>query len=616
MNVLADGLNNNASVFIVQNNSTKIQRIFDLNIPPNYSYNLLNIRGITPDDIITSLLKGVLKRKLNTGEISITTCDIDLSTLNASQIAFLSSKNLSSTLQVNTVADLSLLNDASLLDGTRIYVSKQKCFFSKDNSSIAALEDRSVVATKSGVGKWVRNLPSPYTWSSQLRWYISYTNGSDDNDGYTSLTPLKTLNEFTKRMAFIAPQPASTFYEVTLQDSLVPAADKFIWYPQIIQNVNAVAGANSRPIINFYGTQTTRRSGTFSATSQTSSTAQATATDNGGVSWASDIDKLVVMTSGANAGYTAWVGKDKTAGVAEVSSWVSWTAFPSASSTVAASAPAIGTYEVKDLTSWACEMNISNSYPAGLAISFYDINFTSPTAAGLTIYANVNRAFIRRCSFTPTTGAPSLIGAFSLLSSLISPGNGSAATPQTMTTTTPNLAFFVGTGSLLRNITFDPTGGITTYSGVLSYGGRIRCTVGTGLGSIQSIQIQGNNGFFDWAALSQADAAIVIRGCRVALQSTGSSIFGSSATASTYGVRIEEAGEFFIGANCNDPTVSGATADIIFEYNNQAIPNPPVAGTPTFPAVAALTTWTNWVNNFGRSVMSYRSGTKLIKALV
>lgn len=96
LNPFADSLNNGASNFIVKNISTKkVINIFGIKIAPGYSYNLMNIEGVTEVDIKVSLLKGVLKRKLNINEISIISTDIDLSTLNDTQLSFLSTNLVS-----------------------------------------------------------------------------------------------------------------------------------------------------------------------------------------------------------------------------------------------------------------------------------------------------------------------------------------------------------------------------------------------------------------------------------------------------------------------------------------------------------------------------------------
>lgn len=91
LNPFADGLNNNYSTFIVKNNSRKTVSVMGVRIAPGANYNLMSLEGVTEEDIKVSLLKGVLKRKLNNGEISILSSDIDLSSDNSSQATFISS---------------------------------------------------------------------------------------------------------------------------------------------------------------------------------------------------------------------------------------------------------------------------------------------------------------------------------------------------------------------------------------------------------------------------------------------------------------------------------------------------------------------------------------------
>lgn len=88
MNPFADGTNN-ASTFLIKNNSRKNITLFGISLKPGYSYNLMDLQGVTENDIKVSLLKGVLKRKLNIGEISILSSDLSLLTNNSTQNQFI-----------------------------------------------------------------------------------------------------------------------------------------------------------------------------------------------------------------------------------------------------------------------------------------------------------------------------------------------------------------------------------------------------------------------------------------------------------------------------------------------------------------------------------------------
>ena len=95
LNPFADGLNNNYSTFIVKNNNArKTVKVMGVNIAPGNSYNLMSLEGVTEADIKVSLLKGVLKRKLSLGEISIIACDLDLETNNLTQSIFLKTNSV------------------------------------------------------------------------------------------------------------------------------------------------------------------------------------------------------------------------------------------------------------------------------------------------------------------------------------------------------------------------------------------------------------------------------------------------------------------------------------------------------------------------------------------
>lgn len=94
MNPFADGINN-ASTFIVKNiNARKTVKVMGVNIAPGNSYNLMSLEGVTESDIKVSLLKGVLKRKINLNELQVTSCDLDLTGFNTTQNTFIVNKSI------------------------------------------------------------------------------------------------------------------------------------------------------------------------------------------------------------------------------------------------------------------------------------------------------------------------------------------------------------------------------------------------------------------------------------------------------------------------------------------------------------------------------------------
>jgi hypothetical protein len=102
---------------------------------------------------------------------------------------------------VSNIISLGKLNDSALNSGISIYVQSLKDEFILDKSSHALVDGITVIATLSGVGRWVRRInPSPQ-WSYQNTWYIDPSNilANDENDGYTVSTPLKTIAEFGRR---------------------------------------------------------------------------------------------------------------------------------------------------------------------------------------------------------------------------------------------------------------------------------------------------------------------------------------------------------------------------------------------------------------------------------
>lgn len=146
------------------------------------------------------------------------------------------------------------------------------------------------------------------------------------------------------------------------------------WTPTFVGPAPAVAVFNQRGTILFRGVQTVSRAGTLTAATQTTTSAQASAAD-GATVWTADIGKLLVMTGGAQVGETCWIAADLGAGTARVSSWAT------AAGTAVGVAPALSTYNIVDLTTWACECTIMAPHES-CAISFQDLDITPPAASG------------------------------------------------------------------------------------------------------------------------------------------------------------------------------------------------------------------------------------------
>jgi len=92
----------NPQCFVVQNITTEPKTIMIFNYPinPGCTRDLLRIPGVAEDDIRSALLKGEIKHKLLTGDITVICSDIDLLQFNTTQLAFLQGAGIVNGLQI------------------------------------------------------------------------------------------------------------------------------------------------------------------------------------------------------------------------------------------------------------------------------------------------------------------------------------------------------------------------------------------------------------------------------------------------------------------------------------------------------------------------------------
>lgn len=101
-------------------------------------------------------------------------------------------------------AALSALDITAIPEGTSIYVLTYKARFTLDKTTTRTADPDRVLASPSPTSWWIRSEGSgdPF-WQSQAAWYIDPSvlhGGSDENDGLTSGTPIKSIAEWRRRV--------------------------------------------------------------------------------------------------------------------------------------------------------------------------------------------------------------------------------------------------------------------------------------------------------------------------------------------------------------------------------------------------------------------------------
>jgi len=205
--------------FIIKNTTTdrnKTISVFGCSILYNQTKDLMSLPGISESDIRDSLLKGELRNKLLYGDITIVFSNVELIQFSESQKTFLSTKGLTNGLSanfdsiinvpihnyVNNLSELEALSVVDFDDNILVYVASVSDFYQLDKTS-NLISDNIAVLTASE-GKWVRKLIRHKKWSYQSNWYIDSIYGNDENDGYTSVTAIKTWKEFQLRVSYLA----------------------------------------------------------------------------------------------------------------------------------------------------------------------------------------------------------------------------------------------------------------------------------------------------------------------------------------------------------------------------------------------------------------------------
>jgi hypothetical protein len=190
--------------FVVRNNvANKIVRVFRYPIYPGTSRDLMSINYVSEADIKNSLLKGELHIKLKTGELSIESSNIDLSTIDSCHQQFLREHGLTvglDSISSSSVANLTELAALSPSEGSLVFVQTLRDYFSFSATSTLTADSITVVDSTVTTGKWERKKLASDMWAYQSTWYINATTGNDENNGLTSGTALKTHAELQRRL--------------------------------------------------------------------------------------------------------------------------------------------------------------------------------------------------------------------------------------------------------------------------------------------------------------------------------------------------------------------------------------------------------------------------------
>lgn len=210
---------------------------------------------------------------------------------------------------VPDIPTLEALDDTTVDDGGVVAVKSVLDLWMLDQASSLASDHITIADTNSGTGRWIRMLLPSLVWQLQADWYISESAGDDENDGNTAGTPLQTWAEYQRR---IGEGPLEVDHTVTLLDTITTDIEVRATYVDSDHQMT-IQGTRSSPL---YSGSVTGKQAKDPATNTDLQITDAAIP----VSWTASglVEKLYVLTSGANAGACGWVCRDLGANTARI----------------------------------------------------------------------------------------------------------------------------------------------------------------------------------------------------------------------------------------------------------------------------------------------------------
>lgn len=238
-----------------------------------------------------------------------------------------------STLIVPNGAGLAVIDDTLYASGTRVRVLSvldDVDLLKTGPGSTRTVDNITVWATQSGVGRYVRRLKASATWAQQLDWGIDPLLGNDENVG-TAAAPLRTPGEFSRRI------PAGTLIALKMVVELLNDLER---NDPLRINVQLPATPEADGAITQFvlkGRRSLLASGALTGYTPLSRTTGSTSRNviTAAMDFTPYLGETIVLTSGTGAGYSAQIQE---AGV-NTATITPWTLEHTSDTTLPPSAP-------------------------------------------------------------------------------------------------------------------------------------------------------------------------------------------------------------------------------------------------------------------------------------
>jgi hypothetical protein len=220
-------------------------------------------------------------------------------------------------------AKLAEVSDSYVVEGDEVYVQSDKtwCYYSLTSEGVGAVKAAWIP------GYWCSRNPSGGAFNTQLVWYVDYVNGSDDNDGLTSGTAIKTFAQLRERVGTPWYLPAAQV-DVYVQSKPFPG-------DHLTLNMVRQDGSS---VVVFHGKETVALSAAFTARTNMDRTTNTRPDITQAAAGAQFVGLLIKDTATSPAKY-AWGTADLGGGKVRTSAWLQFTP---TSTTLAPAAATVG----------------------------------------------------------------------------------------------------------------------------------------------------------------------------------------------------------------------------------------------------------------------------------
>lgn len=443
-------------------------------------------------------------------------------------------------------------------------------YYMFEPNSTLSTDGYNVIAPTSGSGKWVRQTYGHELWRNQSTWYIDPLSGSEENDGLTSSTPIKTFQELNRRLDGVI----NTTINITILNDITETSPKL--------NVRT---AKPGIFVNVFGTRTTVRTSTLTSAGTNATPASNLApsiTDTSVVSWTSEVGKFVEITSGAQTGAICQILKDTGSGTARTTPWMIASGVSAAVTTPPDSGSAYRVYNITD----SGNLSINMSELTGRTVRLNDLIVNMLGAPGL-------------CRFCIMKAMPACTGPFSFHGCNIPFVSQAYSTSQNAQTT------FSGCG-FLNSLKIEVDSGVITASDcIFQKNGSINANVIVN-GNGAAFNSFTRCGFFDITI----SAIQVPTFATLSLGTDG--FYGSGNTSSL--LAISSGGMVSIPGSYVPTATTSASTHITLDGFTSHLPPLEASAGGSLPALSAMLTFTAWSSSpFSGNVTRSATGSRLIR---